>query len=79
MFKYFVMVFGFPKIIKLPPPNISLKTLGEPNCFGPTRIWEKQLKTSSTFLMRQQMMGNSDFATDDPIHFLYCLKHFYIK
>ena len=44
--------FKLPKFIKIPPPNKSLKTLGETNCFGPATFGKKQLEISSAFYVR---------------------------
>ena len=38
MFQDFLGFSDFQKNIKTPPPKKSLKTLGDTNCFGPTRF-----------------------------------------
>ena len=42
----------------------SLKTLGEANCFGPTRFYRNELKISSAFLMSGSVkhLGNVGFS-----------------
>ena len=89
MFWDLFMIFRFPTFIKIPPPNNSLKLLGEANRFGPTRFCKNKLKISYTFLMsgsvnnsgfflyfRNVEVWKVIFLKDVSITSLHFLKHF---